>query len=164
MHPRPHTMPMPWKTQIGHPMHNRSPNPIQTPIIPSLITTIQFIKSSYCHDKFPNQALKDEHTEYDPLINTLHNNGWKVNPLITIMAGVWGGIHDSYAIRKLTNLKLPKYNIKTLVKNIHQNAIKYLTCLVMNNRNYTTNKLPAFLPHNIWWWFCYRIPPSEKEA
>ena len=28
----------------------------------------------------------------------------------------------------------PKSNIKTLMKNIHQNAIKYLTYLVLNKR------------------------------
>ena len=54
-------------------------------------------------------------------------------PLITITAGVRGAIHE-HSIDKLSNLKIPKNSIKTLMKNIHQNAIKYLTYLVLNKR------------------------------
>ena len=44
-----------------------------------------------------------------------------------------GAIHKQ-SIEKLANLKIPKKNINTLMKNIHQNAIKYLTYLVLNKR------------------------------
>ena len=47
---------------------------------------------------------------------------------------------------ELANLKIPKANIKTLVKNIHQNAIKYLTYLVLNKRKLENNKLLFHLP------------------
>ena len=94
---------------------------------------MQFIEFTYCHDRFPEQALSHKHTKYDPLINAIGNKGWKMNPLVTITAGVRGAIHE-HSIVKLADLEIPKTNIETLMKNIHQNAIKYLTYLVLNKR------------------------------
>jgi len=105
----------------------------QTPIAPPPKITTQLIESTYCHDSFPDQALTHKHTKYDPLINTIQNNGWKTNPLITITAGVRGDMHE-HSISKPTNLNIPKQTIKTLMKNIHQNAIKYLIYLILNKR------------------------------
>ena len=82
---------------------------------------------------FPEQAITNKHTKYDPLINNVENYGWKTNPLITITAGVRGGIHE-HSIEQLDKLELPKSSIKSLMKNIHQNAIKYLTYLILNKR------------------------------
>jgi hypothetical protein len=106
--------------------------------------TIQFIEFTYCHDIFPKQTLTQKHTKYDPLISNIKNQGWKTNPLITITTGVQGAIHEQ-SIDKLANLKISKYNIKTLMKNIHQNAIKYLTYLVLNNRK-LENKQATITP------------------
>jgi hypothetical protein len=104
-----------------------------TPILPAPAHIVQFIEFTYCHDKFPKQALTYKLAKYDPLISNIQNKGWKRNPLITITAGVRGAIHEQ-SINKLINLKIPKFNIKTLMKDIHQNAIKYLTYLVLNKR------------------------------
>ena len=49
-----------------------------------------------------------------------------MNPLITITAGVRGAIHEQ-TMDKLSNLEIPKTSLKTLMKERHQNAIKYLT-------------------------------------
>ena len=65
-----------------------APNHTQTPMSPSPTHTIQCIEFTYCHDRFPNQALTLKHTKYDPLFNTIQNNGWQANPIITIRAGV----------------------------------------------------------------------------
>jgi hypothetical protein len=108
-------------------------NQAQPPILPSPNHTVQFIKFTYCHNKFPEQARTHKHTKYDPLITTLQNNGWKTKPLITITAGVRGAIHENF-IEQITNLKVPKTHINTLMKNIHQNAIKYLPYMVLNKR------------------------------
>jgi hypothetical protein len=62
---------------------------------------------TYCHDRFPDGALTHKHTKYDPLINTIQNKGWKVNPLITITAGVRGAIHE-HSIGKTNQAKNPK--------------------------------------------------------
>ena len=106
------------------------------------------IEFTYCHDRFLDQALSHKHNKYDPLINTVQKQGWQTNPLITITAGVGGAIHE-HSINKLANLKIPKTNIKTLMKNIHQNAIKYLTYLVLNKRkldNKQTHVSPPTYP------------------
>jgi hypothetical protein len=66
-------------------------------------------------------------------MNTIQSKRWKTNPLITITAGVRGAIHEQ-SIKKLEDLKIPKSSIKNLMENIHQNAIKYLTYLVLNKR------------------------------
>jgi hypothetical protein len=118
-----------------------APNQTQPPILPSPSHTVQFIEFTYCHDRFPEQACTHKHTKYDPLITTLRANGWKTNPLITITTGVRGAIHEN-SIEQLTNLKIPKPHIKTLMKNIHQNAIKYLTYLVLNKRKLDNKQTP----------------------
>jgi hypothetical protein len=112
-----------------------APNHTRTPITPSPTITTQLIKFTYCHDRFPRQALTHKHNKYDPLINIIGISGWKTNPLITITTGVRGVIHE-HSINKLANLKIPKQTIKTLMQNIHQNAIKYLTYLILNKRKW----------------------------
>jgi hypothetical protein len=95
---------------------------------------VQFIKFTYCHDRSPEQALMYKHIKYDSLINTIHNNEGKANPIIIIITvGGRGAVHK-YSIDKLTRFKVPKTDIQTLMKCIHQNAIKYLTYLVLNKR------------------------------
>ena len=113
-------------------MCNRSPQPktnthVTLPHTHSLIYQILHTVMIDSH----KQALMYKHMKYDPLINTLHNNGWKSNALVTITTEVRGAIHK-HSIDNLTKLKIPKINIKTLMKSIHQNAIKYLTYIVMN--------------------------------
>ena len=91
------------------------------------------------------QALTHKHVKYDPLIENIRNHGWKTNPLITITTGVRGAIHKQ-SINKLANLKIPKTSVKILMKNIHQNAIKYLTYLVLNKRKLEYKQAPILPP------------------
>ena len=88
-----------------------------------------------------NKPITQKHTKYDPLIKAIQNNGWKTNPLITIRTCVRGAIHE-HSIEKLTNLQIPKSNIKTLMKSLHHNAIKYLTYLVLNKRKLDNKQTP----------------------
>ena len=67
-----------------------APNQTQTPIAPSSPLTVLFIEFTYCHDRFPVQALTHKHDKYDPLSDTIQNQGWQTTPLITITAGVRG--------------------------------------------------------------------------
>ena len=121
---------------LGAPIHTT------LPIAPSSNHTVQFIEFTYCHDRFPEQAITQKHIKYDPLNHAIHNIGWKTNPVITITAGVRGAIHE-HSIQKLTDLKIPKPNIKKLMKDIHQNAIKYLTYLVLNKRKLDNKQTPV---------------------
>ena len=119
-----------------------APNHITLPIAPSSNHTVQFIEFTYCHDKFPEQAIAQKQAKYDPLNHAIHNKGWKTNPVIKITAGVRGAIHE-HSIQKLKDLKIPKLNIKKLMKDIHQNAIKYLTYLVLNKRKLDNKQTPV---------------------
>ena len=69
----------------------------------------------------------------------------KTNPLITINAGVRGAIHE-HSIDQLSKLKIPQSSIKTLVKDLHQNAIKHLTYLVLNKRKLDNKQTPILPP------------------
>ena len=119
-----------------------APNQTQTPMTPSPTRTVQLIEFTYYHDKFPEQALMHKNTKYDPLINTIQNNGWKTKPLITITARVRGAIHE-HSVDKRTKLKIPETNIKSLMKNLHQNAIRYLTHPILNTRKLDNKQTPV---------------------
>jgi hypothetical protein len=119
-----------------------APNHITPPISPSPNHTVQFIEFTYCHDRFPEQATIQKHAKYDPLNLAIQNTCWKTNPVITITARVRGAIHEQ-SIKQLTDLKIPKSNIKKLMKDIHQNAIKYLTYLILNKRKLDNNQPPV---------------------
>jgi hypothetical protein len=69
-------------------------------------------------------------------------------PLITIIAGVRGAIHE-HSINKRANQKILKSIIKTLMKNIHQNVIKYLMYFVLNKRKLDNKQIPIPLPHKL---------------
>ena len=118
-----------------------APNHTRTPISPSPTSIVPFIEFAYFHDRFPDQALTHKHNKYDPLNNAIQDKGWQTNPLITITVGVRGAIHEHF-INKLAHLKIPKTTIKTLMKNIHQNAIKYFTYLVLNKRKLDDKQAP----------------------
>ena len=83
-------------------------------------------------------------SEVKPIINSIQNKGWIINPLITITAGVRGAIHKQ-SINKLDEINIPKNNIKNLMKNIRQNAINYLNYLVLNKRK-LDNKQTTIAP------------------
>lgn len=48
-----------------------------------------------------------------------------------MIVGVRGSIHE-HSMIKLKSLNIPKNRIKSLMTNIHQNAIKYLPYLILN--------------------------------
>ena len=106
---------------------------------------VQFIEFIYCHDRFPEQAMAHKHSEYDPLIHNIQNKGWRTNPLITITVGVRGAIHE-HSLEQRIKLKLPKSSIRSLMKNLHHNAIKYLTYLFLNKRKLDNKRKPVPLP------------------
>jgi hypothetical protein len=56
--------------------------------------------------------------------------------MATLDENVWRlvGHRLQHSTHQLANLKIPKASNKTLMKNIHQNVIKYSTYLVLNKR------------------------------
>lgn len=50
-----------------------------------------------------------------------------------MIVGVRGAIHE-HSMVKLKSMNIPKTIIKSLMKDIHQNVIKYLTYLIRNKK------------------------------
>ena len=75
-------------------MHNRSPKKQPLPTKSKPNNKIQLIDFTYCHDMFPNMAIETKHQIYNPLINTIKQQGWDANPIITIMGSVCKAIHQ----------------------------------------------------------------------
>ena len=70
---------------------------------------------------FPAPPTVKIASKYNPLMKALRTTRWQVNPLI----------HEQ-SIQELEWLKIPKNEVRTLMKQIHQIAIKYLTYLIWN--------------------------------
>ena len=68
----------------------------------------------------------------------------KVKPLITITIGIRGANYEQ-PIKDLERFKILETKIKSLMKQIHQIAIKYLTYLILNKRK-LHNKQPPIDP------------------
>ena len=88
--------------------------------------------------------LTRKHTKHDPLINIIQNNGWRTNPLITMIVGVRGAIHE-HSIKKLTNLNIPTSNIKPLQKK-YTTKRHQITHLVLNRRKLDNKQTPPTPP------------------
>jgi hypothetical protein len=112
--------------------------------MPTPSNTIQFIEFTYCHDKFSNTAHCEKIAKYNPLIHIFITTAWQVNSLITITTSVRGATQEK-PIKYLEKLKVHKNEIKTLMKHLHQIAIKYLTYLTLNKRK-LYNKQPPIDP------------------
>ena len=75
--------------------------------------TVQFIQFTYRNDKFSPETIAAKTKKYQPLIDDLTNNGWKINQPIVIIVGA----------RVITHIP----SIKSLEEklNIPRNAIKH---------------------------------------
>jgi hypothetical protein len=80
---------------------------------------------------------------------TFYVHPFITNPLITITIGVRGAI-QKHSIEKLNSLKIPKANIKTLMKSLHNRDIKYLTYLILNKRKLDNKQTPVPPPQQNW--------------
>lgn len=114
-------------------------------LFPTPNLSIQIIIFTFTHDKYIHQTLEIKQNKYNPLINAIQTQGWKVNPLKVITLGVRGAIHTNI-VEELKNLQIPMSSILLFKKNMkvmHQTTIKYLMYLVLNE-NYITNKYPYY--------------------
>ena len=62
------------------------------PSNPTYNLTIQYIEFTYTNDKFSQETINNKIQKYQPLIDNLKHQGWKVDPLIVITAGAQGTI------------------------------------------------------------------------
>ena len=90
--------------------------------------------------QFPTTAI----TEKNPTI-TIQTLKTTCQFLITIMARVQRAFYEQ-SIQALKNLNIPTNEIKKLLKYIHQIFVKYLTYLVLNQRQLHNKQTPHLPP------------------
>ena len=88
--------------------------------------TIWIIKFTFTLDRYTNQHIANKKDKYNPLIEAIKTQGWKVNSLRVLATGLT--IHNG-RIQENENLHALQDTIKKKKSNdkIHQIAIKYLT-------------------------------------
>ena len=60
--------------------------------------------------------------------------GWNTLPPIIIITSIKGTIHQPY-VTHLLDMEIHQTKIQTFMEAILLNAIKYLTCIVLNKKN-----------------------------
>jgi hypothetical protein len=71
----------------GLPYQNEPPTNIDQNLI------IQFIEFTYCNDRFSPETLEAKANKYRPLTDNITARGWKIDPLIVIIAGARAATH-----------------------------------------------------------------------
>jgi hypothetical protein len=114
--------------------------------------TIQFIEFTYYNDIFSPETIEAKNSKYKPLIDSIAARGWKVDPLIIIIAGAIATTHipSMKSIENRFNIPMP--TIKNTFKNINTIAIKYAMSILLHKRRIEDHQpLPQSLD-----------PPIEK--
>ena len=104
---------------IGHP-YNHLPPETPTPDL-----TIQFIKFTYCNDRFASETLDKNITKYQLLINNIITKGWKVVPLMVLAAGARGTTYIPLIKNMESTFTLPITKIKSTFKQINTIVAQY---------------------------------------
>jgi hypothetical protein len=113
---------------ICHP-YNSPPPETPTPEI-----TIQFIKFTYCNDRFSAETRERKFTKYQPLINNLISRGWNVAPLIVLASCAISTTHIPSMNALETKLKLPTSQIINTFKQINTIAIQHAHLILIHKR------------------------------
>ena len=110
------------------------------PIHPTDTLTIQFIEFTYTNDRFPEETINNKIHKYQPLINSITQRGWKIDPLIVITAGARGTTHAPSMKQLETTFKLPENPIKNAFKEINTIAIQYASSILLHKRRIENNQ------------------------
>ena len=102
--------------------------------------TVQFIEFTYTYDRFPQDTIDNKIQKYQPLINDITQQGWKVNPLIVISAGARGTIHTPSMKQLEQTFKLPQNSINHTFKEINTIAIQYASSILLHKRRIENNQ------------------------
>ena len=117
-------------------------------------------------NKFPYTTRNEKTIKYNPIIQALRTTSWLINPLITITTCVRGAIHWQPIKDLGKKIKISKNEIKTLMKQLHHNAIKYLAYLILNLKNLDNKQTPGDPPSHMLGSMLFktkRNPPSKRE-
>ena len=103
--------------------------------------TIQFIEFTYTNDRFPQDTINNKIQKYQPLINNITRQGWKIEPLIVITAGAKGTTHAPSMKQLEQTFKIPENLTKNAFKEINTIAIQYASSILLHKRRLENNQV-----------------------
>jgi hypothetical protein len=95
------------------------PHQSTPPPHPTYNLMVQFIEFTYTNDRFPQDTIKNKIQKYQPLINDITQQGWKIDPFIVITAGARGTTHAPSMKQLEQTFKLPKKSVNHTFKEIN---------------------------------------------
>jgi hypothetical protein len=102
--------------------------------------TVQFIEFTYTNDRFSQETINNKTRKYQPLINAITQQGWKIDPLIVITAGARGTTHAPSMKQLEQTFKIPKNNVDHTFKEINTIAIQYASSILLHKRRIENNQ------------------------
>jgi hypothetical protein len=110
------------------------------PTHPTDNLTVQFIEFTYTNDRFPQDTINNKIQKYQPLINDITQQGWKIDPLIVITAGARGTTHTPSIKELEQTFKIPENMAKHTFKEINTIAIQYASSILLHKRRIENNQ------------------------
>jgi hypothetical protein len=110
------------------------------PTHPTDNLTVQFIDFTYTNDKFSQDTINNKIQKYQPLINDITHQGWKIDPLMVITAGARGTTHAPSMKQLEQTFKLLETAVKHTFKVINTNAIQYASSILLHKRRIENNQ------------------------
>jgi hypothetical protein len=109
-------------------------------ILPTNNLTIQFIEFTYTNDRFSQDTINNKIQKYQPLINNIIQQGWKVDPIIVIAAGARGTTHVPSKRQLEKIFKLSENSVNHTFKEINTIAIQYAGSILLHKRRIENNQ------------------------
>ena len=120
------------------------PHQSTPPRFPTNNLTVQFIEFTYTNDRFSQDTINNKIQKYQPLIDSITQHGWKVDPLIVISAGARGTTHIPSKKQIETIFQIPETSINHTFKEINTIAIQYASSILLHKRRIENNQaIPA---------------------
>ena len=120
---------------IREPTHQSTP-----PLLPTDNLTIQLIEFTYTNDRFSQDIINKKIHKYQPLINDITQQGWKVDPLLVIAAGARGTTHIPSKEQLEKTFKLSETSINHAFKEINTIALQYANSILLHKRRIENNQ------------------------
>ena len=110
------------------------------PATPTDQLTVQFIEFTYTNDRFSQETTNNKTQKYQPLIDDITNQGWKVDPLIVITAGARGTTHVPSMKQLISTFQLTENAVKNTFEAINTLAIQYAGSILLHKRRIENNQ------------------------
>ena len=108
------------------------------PTHPTDNLTIKFIE--FTNDRFSHETINNKTLKYQPLINDINQQGWKIDPIIVITAGARGTTHAPSMKRLEETFKMPGTLVRQTFKEINTIAIQHASSILLHKRRIENNQ------------------------